>query len=578
VTARADREVEAGRQLTAFAELFELMSSMTGETDQVLEAIAARAGLLCDADTAFIYLVDGDVIRIAAGVGGKPEHWAFERAHPNQIDRRTLSGRVALERRAIHIPDVLADAEYDWGGQKVGGYRTLLGVPLIAGEEFYGLIGLARYEVRPFDEGEIELVGLFGSQASIAIRIARFVTESHVAVEREQAIQEVLGAMSRSGFDLAETLQTVIDHAVELSRAEQGDIERRDGDVFRTVAMSSTDGDVQHLRDTVGPRAYLPDRKTAIGRAFMERRPIHIIDVLADPDYDFPEVQQALGYRTILSVPMMKDDQLAGVLSVWRTEVRPFTEREIAIVATFAEQALIAIENVDLYATVQRQREELARFAPQVADMLSSEEGERLLAGHRREISVLYSDLRGFTAFAEAAEPEEVLGVLRQYHEVAGALTVANGGTVEHFAGDGLMVFFNDPVPLDDHTASALRTAVEMRERFEALAAGWRRRGYELGLGIGVTTGYASIGRIGFEGRYDYAAVGNAVIQAARLSSAAAAGEILLSQRAYAEVETIVEADEVPGLELKGFSRAVTAYRVSALHETATLRGSKGDV
>ena len=182
------------------------------------------------------------------------------------------------------------------------------------------------------------------------------------------------------------------------------------------------------------------------------------------------------------------------------------------IVSTFAEQALIAIENVNLYTTVQRQREELARFAPQVAGLLSTEEGERLLAGHRREISVLYSDLRGFTAFAETAEPEEVLGVLRQYHESVGALTVRHGGTVEHFAGDGLMVFFNDPTLMPDHPRAAIETAREMREEFDELAVGWHRRGYELGLGIGIAVGYASIGRIGFEGRYDYAAVGNAVI------------------------------------------------------------------
>jgi adenylate cyclase len=220
-----------------------------------------------------------------------------------------------------------------------------------------------------------------------------------------------------------------------------------------------------------------------------------------------------------------------------------------------------------LFQTVERQRTELARFAPQVADLLSSEEGEQLLAGHRREITALFCDLRGFTAFAETADPEEVMGVLRQYHDTAGELVVANQGTVEHFAGDGLMVFFNDPAVVADHELAAVRTAVALRERFAGLAEDWRRRGYDLGLGVGIATGYATLGRIGFDGRYDYGAIGNAVILASRLSDAAAPGEILLSQRAHAPVDEHVESEPVPELQLKGFSRPVVAMRVLALRD-----------
>ncbi|MCA1587787.1 MAG: adenylate/guanylate cyclase domain-containing protein, partial [Chloroflexi bacterium] len=218
------------------------------------------------------------------------------------------------------------------------------------------------------------------------------------------------------------------------------------------------------------------------------------------------------------------------------------------------------------FQTVERQRTELARFAPQVASLLTSDEGEQLLAGHRREITALFADLRGFTAFAETAEPEEVLGILREYHAAVGELVVAHGGTLEHFAGDGLMVFFNDPPRVAEHQLEAVRTAIEMRDRFEALAAGWSKRGYELGLGIGIATGYATLGRIGFEGRYDYGAVGNVVIIASRLSEAAAAGEILISQRTQAAAEDHVEASDVTGgLPLKGFSRPISAFRVDRL-------------
>jgi class 3 adenylate cyclase len=272
----------------------------------------------------------------------------------------------------------------------------------------------------------------------------------------------------------------------------------------------------------------------------------------------------------------MSEGTPIGVLSCWRTRVEPFTEAEIGILTTFADQAALAISNVRLFDTVERQRAELAGFAPQVADLLSSPEGESLLAGHRREITALFCDLRGFTPFAEMAEPEELFSVLRQYHAAVGEIAVANGGNVEHFAGDGLMIFFNDPTPLPDHPLAAVRTAVAMRDRFAELAAGWRKRGYELGLGIGIAVGYATLGRIGFEGRYDYAGVGVVVTLASRLSTAASADEILVSQRLHASIEDAVVAEAVDGLELKGFTHAGTAFRVTGLREAKPAAAVEG--
>ena len=396
--------------------------------------------------------------------------------------------------------------------------------------------------------------------------VARLRLELQEAHERETAVHDVIQAIAQSTFDLDVVLQTVIDRAVRLCRADHGNIARREGDsgVYRVAALTSVTPEYERLARA---RDYRPERGSAIGRAVLERRLVHIVDVLADPEYSLPALQEAGGYRTVLAAPMLRDGVAIGAIAVGRSEVRPFTASEIRLVDTFADHVVVAIENVRLFATVERQRIELARFAPQVADLLSSEEGERLLAGHRREITALFCDLRGFTAFAETADPEEVLSVLRDYHRTVGEVVVGNQGSIEHFAGDGLMAFFNDPAPLAEHQLAAVRAAVGTRDRFAELAADWSKRGYDLGIGIGIATGYATLGRIGFERRYDYGAVGNVVILAARLSDAAEPGDILLSQRTYAAIQDRVVSDSIRQLALKGFSRPVTALRATALRD-----------
>jgi adenylate cyclase len=213
-----------------------------------------------------------------------------------------------------------------------------------------------------------------------------------------------------------------------------------------------------------------------------------------------------------------------------------------------------------LLGTIDRQRAQLARFlSPQVAALVSSPDGEAMLAGHRREITAMFCDLRNFTKFSETAEPEEVLGFLRLYHATLGELIVAHEGTLEHFAGDGIMVFFNDPVLQEDHAQRAVQLALDIRERFKDISADWRRRGHILEVGIGMATGYATMGRIGFEGRYDYGGVGNAIILASRLSGEAVAGEILLAPRTYAAIDE-AWAESVGERQLKGFSRPMPVY------------------
>jgi adenylate cyclase len=379
------------------------------------------------------------------------------------------------------------------------------------------------------------------------------------ADEREAAVRDVVQTIAQTTFDLDAVCQTVIDRAVRLCRADTGNIARHDkDDEYRISAFTSMTPEYERL---VRERIYKPERGSIVGRTLLERRVVHIRDVLEDADYALPELQKLAGYRTALGVPMMRDGEPIGAIAVARDEVRPFSDPEIRLIETFADFVVIAIENVRLFQTVERQRMELARYAPQAASLLSTEEGERLLAGHRREITALFCDLRGFTSFSETAEPEEVFTILREYHTAAGEVVSGNEGTIEHFAGDGLMAFFNDPVEVDDHELAAVRTAATLAERFTTLAADWRKRGYDLGLGIGIATGYATLGRVGFEGRYEYGAIGNAVILASRLSDAAAPGEILLSQRTDAQLEGRIVTEPVPVLRLKGFSRPVVAMR-----------------
>ena len=310
---------------------------------------------------------------------------------------------------------------------------------------------------------------------------------------------------------------------------------------------------------------HLRDRTSIVGRAALAGDAVQIPDVLDDPEYSYG-AQRLVGYRALLGVPIVLDDELIGVISVGRNVPGPFADQHVDLVKTFADQAAIAIANARLIDAVERQRTELSRFlSPQVAELISSREGEHLLVGHRAYISCFFCDLRGFTTFAETAAPEELFEVLRRYHAMLGELIPEYGGTLEHFAGDGIMVFFNDPLAVDDHELQAIRLAIAARVRFEELARAWRKQGTELGLGIGIEAGYATLGRIGFEGRYDYGAIGPVTNLASRLSTHAAAGQILIGQRVFAEVESGVETAPVGSLDLKGFGRPIPAYEVHGL-------------
>lgn len=294
--------------------------------------------------------------------------------------------------------------------------------------------------------------------------------------------------------------------------------------------------------------------------------PIILLTAKADPK-DIVAGLEA-GSDEYLTKPVDHSALIARVKSMLRIKDLHDMVKEQA--DRLKEQASQLMEwNLKLEQRVEEQIVELERvgrlkrfLSPQLAELIVSSEKEGLLESHRREITVLFCDLRGFTAFAETGEPEEVMGVLREYHAAMGNLIFRFEGTLERFAGDGLMVFFNDPLPCKDPAARAVKMAAAIRESVGELSEKWRKQGHRLGIGIGIAQGYATLGKIGFEGRFDYAAIGTVTNLASRLCDKAKNAQILVSQRVFGAVEDLVVAELLDELVLKGMNRPVTAYNI----------------
>jgi adenylate cyclase len=316
--------------------------------------------------------------------------------------------------------------------------------------------------------------------------------------------------------------------------------------------------------------------------------------VLADREYQAIDYQQVGGYRTALSVPMLQGETTIGIFALTRDEVNPFTEKHIELVINFAAQAVIAIENARLLKELRERTSQLEvqsqevvklnqqleqrvadqvgeiermsrlrRFLPpQVADLIVASGTEKQLESHRREITALFCDLRGFTGFSEASAPEDVMALLRDYHAAIGELIIKYSGTLERYAGDGVMVVFNDPVPVDNLALRAVQMALETREAMGALMEKWRELGHDVGFGIGIAHGFATLGTIGFEGRFDYAAIGTVSNVASRLCDEAKPGQILISSRVFTAVKDAVTVEPVGEFTLKGIGRPLAAYNV----------------
>ena len=368
VRARTRDLSEALEQQTATSEVLKAISSSPGELKPVFQAMLENATRICEASFGNLLLYEGDAFKRVA-LHNAPQAWAADVERDPVVPRSVdVLYRIADTKQIVHVAD-FAMENPDAPIVRFAGARTVLVVPMLRDTDLIGAIGIYRQEVRPFTEKQVELVSNFAAQAVIAIENTRLLSELRESLQQQTATAEVLKTISRTAFDLQRVLQTLLENAAHICGAKHGIIFRYDGESCRAAAAYNAPPGTLELWQRHPLRA---GRSTTVGRALLERRPVQIPDVQADPEYDFPEAQKLSGFRTVMVVPLLRDGLPLGAIGLWKTAVAPFTDKQIELLTTFADQAVIAIENVRLFDEIQDKSHQLAEASQHKSQFLAN--------------------------------------------------------------------------------------------------------------------------------------------------------------------------------------------------------------
>ena len=474
---------ERDEQLAATSEVLKVISNSPGKLEPVFDAMLANATRLCEARFGVLYLRDGDAFRAVASSRDAPPAYVEARRREPVIHPGpgTALSRAAATRQPVQIADIRAEPAYTndparFAILNLAGARTYFAVPMTKENEVIGIFAIYRQEVRPFTVKQIELVQNFAAQTVIAVENTRLLNELRESLQQQTATADVLKVISSSPGELEPVFDAMLANATRICEARFGVLYLREGGDFR-AAVTTRNAPPEYVKARKPELLLNPPPDGPLRRVTATKHVVQITDLSKLQSYlerhPFTVAAVELGrFRTALGVPMLRDGEVIGCITILRQEVRPFTDKQVELLTNFAAQAVIAIENTRLLNELRERTEEISKLnqqleqrvsdqvgeiermgrlrrflPPQVADLIVASGTEKQLESHRQEITALFCDLRGFTGFSESSDPEDVMALLAEYHAAIGKIIIKYSGTLERYAGDGVMVIFNDPVP-----------------------------------------------------------------------------------------------------------------------------------